>query len=601
MKISLIANNMPWEHKQLEDYATSNNIGFEVRDILSSNEINSFVDSLGDIVIYRTSSLSGPSKHTLLNRINAKKILINQGNAQFPYIVYKEFQQRIIETKTKVKGMPTFLFSDINEIFETIKTGVLKYPFIMKPNQGKMGIGVILINNSTELIEKTKEIELPKQVFQNFVRNDGDYRVFMVGGKAIGAMKRVGADNSHLNNISQGGHGEVVDRETFTKISEIAMSIASTFKLQLCGVDVIENLDTGEFLFMEVNTAAQWQGFQSTTEINVAECIFDYCRVLYEKSQISSIQSMAKFVKTNFDNNLKYLPGNSFHYLSRMFLWTKEEKYKLLLDEQKASYIGDTADETKEKVSKIFQRTKSDKPKVLKNAKKIAREEFYLKYPERDKYLRFLYKYLFSKNIYGYDISNIASDLFSEEDLVQLYRKLYADKDAIAVLSTHAINFFYLTKIYLGEKFHSYNLELNPEIFLDIFKNSEKYNNEDLFGLKIYLITHCVIAESQFYYKKVTADIYKTMLAELSDFLIKNYFRTSLDNKFEYLVCCRLCDYKNELLENIIYQEAMHSTESHDVYISDIFNASGENKYKTMSSAEHRNVLFIMSRSDYQD
>lgn len=53
--------------------------------------------------------------------------------------------------------------------------------------------------------------------------------------------------------------------------------------------------------------------------------------------------------------NLLGLPLNTqFHFLSRMYLWTKEVKYKLLVLDLKYSYIGDTKKASTQKIAQCL-------------------------------------------------------------------------------------------------------------------------------------------------------------------------------------------------------------------------------------------------------
>ncbi len=85
-----------------------------------------------------------------------------------------------------------------------MEQGKLSFPFIKKPDLGARGEGVEVIGDSRQL-DQLKNEEITGFVFQNFIENKGDYRVFVVGGKPIGVMKRIAQKGSFLNNVSRGG------------------------------------------------------------------------------------------------------------------------------------------------------------------------------------------------------------------------------------------------------------------------------------------------------------------------------------------------------------------------------------------------------------
>jgi len=78
-------------------------------------------------------------------------------------------------------------------------------------------------------------------LLQEFVKesNSEDIRAFVVGGKIVAAMKRIGAKNDFRSNIHQGGRGEPV---TLTEEEKaIAIKVAELLKLPIAGVDLIRS------------------------------------------------------------------------------------------------------------------------------------------------------------------------------------------------------------------------------------------------------------------------------------------------------------------------------------------------------------------------
>jgi len=86
------------------------------------------------------------------------------------------------------------------------------------------------------------------------------------------------------------------------------------------------------------------------------------------------------------------------------------------------------------------------------------------------------------------------------------------------------------------------------------------------------------------------------MLEQLNSLIQKNYDSISLDNKFEFLVCARICRYASSE-EQRIYDEATVSLNS-EGFIVDTHNKSINPIKQSFMMSEHRNVLFIMSTSD---
>ncbi|MFC7053156.1 RimK family alpha-L-glutamate ligase [Hansschlegelia quercus] len=102
------------------------------------------------------------------------------------------------------------------------------------------------------------------------LRNGGahDWRVFVLGGRPIGAMIR--RADGWLTNIFQGAQGEPasVDGEAAALAVKAAAAVGATY----AGVDLIEAED-GSFLVLEVNSMPAWKGLTQATGIDVAAAL----------------------------------------------------------------------------------------------------------------------------------------------------------------------------------------------------------------------------------------------------------------------------------------------------------------------------------------
>lgn len=157
----------------------------------------------------------------------------------------------------------------------------LTFPFIIKPTEGRKGINVFKVE-SREQAEKAllgmKDVNA--FVAREFIPNDGDIRVFTVGYKAIGAMKRTPKSGDFRSNISQGGNGAAYDLSQNPKVQEIAERLSETMQTQIAGVDIIIHKDTGEPYILEINPGPQFEGLEKFTKVNAAEEIVKYFKSL---------------------------------------------------------------------------------------------------------------------------------------------------------------------------------------------------------------------------------------------------------------------------------------------------------------------------------
>jgi RimK family alpha-L-glutamate ligase len=92
-----------------------------------------------------------------------------------------------------------------------------------------------------------------------------DWRVFVIGGKAVAAMIR--QSERWITNIHQGAVGAPAPQGHAAY--DIAVRATAAVGADYAGVDLIENA-RGEFMVLEVNSMPAWKGLQRATGINVA-------------------------------------------------------------------------------------------------------------------------------------------------------------------------------------------------------------------------------------------------------------------------------------------------------------------------------------------
>ncbi len=147
---------------------------------------------------------------------------------------------------------------------------------VLKPMFGAQGKGLRLLDSSSQLPE-------PEEVdgvyyLQRFIDTGGngapgtchDWRVLVVGGKAVAAMIRRG--KGWITNVLQGATCEaaVLD-ETLTTM---AVKAAATLGVDYAGVDIIRDRDGVHFV-LEVNSVPAWKGLQEVCESDLAQVIAD--------------------------------------------------------------------------------------------------------------------------------------------------------------------------------------------------------------------------------------------------------------------------------------------------------------------------------------
>lgn len=165
--------------------------------------------------------------------------------------------------------------------------GDFDFPIIVKISEGRQGKGVFLVNNKVEMKEKVTELllENPSVILREFIPNDGDIRIFTVGYKAIGAMKRTPTKEGEFrSNISQGGTGEPYDLKNSPEVRYIAEKLSVVTRTEVAGVDIMMDINTGKPYILEINPGPQFTGFEKYTGINAAGEIIKYFEKLLDES-----------------------------------------------------------------------------------------------------------------------------------------------------------------------------------------------------------------------------------------------------------------------------------------------------------------------------
>ncbi|MBI2007400.1 MAG: RimK family alpha-L-glutamate ligase [Candidatus Blackburnbacteria bacterium] len=163
------------------------------------------------------------------------------------------------------------------------------FPLIAKAPDRSQGKGVYKVENYSKLKQVVDELKSERKacIIREFIPNDGDIRVFTVGYKAVGAMKRTPKEGDFRSNISQGGSGARYDLESNPRVREIAEKASKITRTEIAGVDIMVSKKDGKPYILEVNPGPQFTGFEKYTGINAAEEIIKYFESL-RKGGVSS-------------------------------------------------------------------------------------------------------------------------------------------------------------------------------------------------------------------------------------------------------------------------------------------------------------------------
>ena len=136
----------------------------------------------------------------------------------------------------------------------------LDYPLIYKSRNGHGGKEVFLIRNKDDLKEKDNYI------YQRYIPNHGDVRIYLINDTIITAVKRFNK-NDYRSNFSLGG--EVSIYQPSKEMKEAAIKVARLLKSDYIGVDFLLTKDG--FLINEIEDPVGARMVYQTSHIDIID------------------------------------------------------------------------------------------------------------------------------------------------------------------------------------------------------------------------------------------------------------------------------------------------------------------------------------------
>lgn len=147
-------------------------------------------------------------------------------------------------------------------------TGALSYPFILKADRSKKGRNNYFIKTTDQLAKKLATRADMTLIAQEFINNDGVYRVLVFGGKISLIIKR--SQTSIYKQLRDGlvkYPPRLEKMDIFSdKVKADILKAVDLEALDVAGVDVIVSQNTGKLYILEVNRAPQINAGSFTDE-----------------------------------------------------------------------------------------------------------------------------------------------------------------------------------------------------------------------------------------------------------------------------------------------------------------------------------------------
>ena len=220
----------------------------------------------------------------------------------------KHFQQGLfmLDPILRKHALPTFEAKFKTNVIDYEKGKRVHYPFLLKPRLGTTGTGIILIKSKDDL-DKINDFE--GYIIEQYIKPECDYRVFVIGGTAVGIMRKEG-DPNHPDNFKAWCSGykryQETDPNTIDIVKDLAVRAVDVSRLEYAGVDIIKEAKTGKYYILETNFAAGWgNGFTEVTNVDIPSLTIDW----FEDIDFSHRNSAVDSIENYINRRLEYLPN----------------------------------------------------------------------------------------------------------------------------------------------------------------------------------------------------------------------------------------------------------------------------------------------------
>jgi len=183
----------------------------------------------------------------------------------------------------RIASPPTWVTESAAEAQRiAVREGAGGHALVLKPLFGSQGKGLQLVGQVGGVHHALPALDAPGEsgtglgglaYLQRFVPAAAvpghDWRVLVVGGRAVTAMRRV--SEHWIHNVAQGARCEPAPLTA--DLASLAERASAALGLDYAGVDLLPSADGIQVL--EVNGVAAWRGLQRVTGFNIAQALVD--------------------------------------------------------------------------------------------------------------------------------------------------------------------------------------------------------------------------------------------------------------------------------------------------------------------------------------
>jgi ribosomal protein S6--L-glutamate ligase len=275
MKLIVLSSGAGWHVQDLMRAAVARGYVAESADFRAVN--SGMATRPADAVIVRTMP-AGSLEQTVF-RMDVLHALERRGTAVWnpPRALEGCIDKYLTTARLEWAGVPTprtwcgQVAEQAGEAFEFLGGDV-----VIKPLFGSEGRGIVRVSDRETAWRVCHAVVQTGGVIymQEFVRHPGhDVRVFVIGERVVGSMRRFAAGDWRTN-IAQGGRAEAMAADA--EVESLALAAARAAGCPIAGVDLLAG--PAGWRVIEVNAVPGWRALARACGVDVAGAVIDFIR-----------------------------------------------------------------------------------------------------------------------------------------------------------------------------------------------------------------------------------------------------------------------------------------------------------------------------------
>ncbi len=246
--------------------------------------------------VYYWGGIGTFGKKSLLHHVYSQGVSIINNALLDDMFVIDKIGQTYAVTRKGIRTPHTIIKT--NATYNDV-TRILGPSFIMKATIGSCGTKVFLIHDTHSFEEARQKLHGAEALYQSHIPNDGDYRVHVVGGRAVCVYKRVPTKDNFKANVAQGGTMEMIhDTKLYRALCVFAEKVCTAFRgCDIVGVDIMQHADTKELYFIEINATPGTKQVAEITGVDISDIMVNYVESLVRKAKMRKYVSIWNYLK----------------------------------------------------------------------------------------------------------------------------------------------------------------------------------------------------------------------------------------------------------------------------------------------------------------